>query len=149
MTLHDAAITRLSQWWRRNTRTGYGYALGASIHGGPPEFHGVRAVRSMILWAGVLPVAAVAGIWVTRGWSILLLFAVYLAQGVRMVLRNRHSDRRPADVRAMVLFTMLGKFPQLLGVVRFWIDRARGIRGGIIEYKGGPTPTSTAKASVP
>ena len=31
MALHDAAITRFSQWWRRHVRSGYAYAEGASL----------------------------------------------------------------------------------------------------------------------
>lgn len=33
MTLHDAAMTRFSQWWRRTLRSGHAYAEGAWIHG--------------------------------------------------------------------------------------------------------------------
>ena len=37
MTLHDAAITRFGQWWWRNMRSGYAFALGAELHGAPPS----------------------------------------------------------------------------------------------------------------
>ena len=35
MTLHDAAMTRLSQWWKRSMRGGHAYAEGASLRLGP------------------------------------------------------------------------------------------------------------------
>ncbi|BBH45959.1 hypothetical protein KU43P_24360 [Pseudomonas sp. KU43P] len=37
MTLHDAAMTRFSQWWRRCIRGGYAFAEGAYLHGYPPS----------------------------------------------------------------------------------------------------------------
>ena len=32
-TLHDAAMTRLDQWWRREKRCGHGYAQVSDLHG--------------------------------------------------------------------------------------------------------------------
>ena len=37
MTLHDAAMTCFSQWWRRAVRAGYSYGQGAHLHGSPPS----------------------------------------------------------------------------------------------------------------
>ena len=37
MTLHDAAITDFTQWWRRTMRSGYAFAQGAYLHGAPPN----------------------------------------------------------------------------------------------------------------
>ena len=45
MTLHDAAMTRLAQWWKRAKRAGHAYAEGAALHGAPPERHWVRETR--------------------------------------------------------------------------------------------------------
>ena len=33
MTLHDAAMTRFSQFWKRAKRAGHAYAEGAAVHG--------------------------------------------------------------------------------------------------------------------
>src|SRR6202021_1911340 len=37
MTLHDAAITRLRQWWLRMVRAGHAFAEVSHLHGAPPE----------------------------------------------------------------------------------------------------------------
>jgi Predicted glycosyltransferases len=50
MAIHDAQMTRFSQWWKRHLRAGYAYAQGASLHGKPPENHWVRETRSIWLW---------------------------------------------------------------------------------------------------
>ena len=39
MTLHDAAMTRFSQWWRRSKRAGFAFAEGAHLHGASQERH--------------------------------------------------------------------------------------------------------------
>src|SRR5487761_1699046 len=55
MTLHDAALDRFSQWWKRMIRGGYAYARGADLHGAPPERHWVRECRSIWAWGAGLP----------------------------------------------------------------------------------------------
>ena len=57
MTLHDAAMTRFGQWWRRSVRAGYAFAQGAHLHGAPPERHWVRESRRAWLWGVWLPLA--------------------------------------------------------------------------------------------
>jgi len=41
MTLHDAAMTRLAQWWQRTLRGGYAFAHGAHLHGAGKDRHWV------------------------------------------------------------------------------------------------------------
>ena len=82
MTLHDAAMTRVRQWWRRTMRGGYAYAEGAARHGGGPERYWVREVRSNWLWGLALPVGALALAVPTGGWS-LLAGGGYLVLGFR------------------------------------------------------------------
>ena len=49
MTLHDIAMTRFGQWWRRCVRTGYAYPDLMHLHGKAPERHFVREVRSILI----------------------------------------------------------------------------------------------------
>src|SRR4051794_35223241 len=37
MTLHDMAMTRFGQWWKRAVRAGHAFTEGAAMHGAPPE----------------------------------------------------------------------------------------------------------------
>ena len=74
MTLHDMAMTRFGQWWRRCVRAGFAYAEGAALHGRGPERHWVRDVRSILFWGIGLPAAAAC--WPagrSRGLSLALL----------------------------------------------------------------------------
>ena len=79
MTLHDAAMTRFGQWWRRNVRAGYAYAEGVRLHGAPPERHWVREWRSAWFWGAGLPLAIVLFAAIV-GPVALWAFAIYPLQ---------------------------------------------------------------------
>ena len=44
VAIHDAAITRFSQWWMRAVRSGYGCIQGTRLYGGMPNHSGVRPI---------------------------------------------------------------------------------------------------------
>ena len=73
MVLHDIAMTRFGQWWRRASRCGHAYADGAARHGSGPERHFVRQTRSLVFWGAVVPVLALGAAWWSRGLSLVLL----------------------------------------------------------------------------
>jgi hypothetical protein len=45
------------------------------------------------------------------------------------------TPRRP-PLTAYTFFTVLGKFPQAIGQAKYFLDRRRGRRSRVIEYKG-------------
>jgi GT2 family glycosyltransferase len=134
MTLHDAAMLRFTQWWKRTVRSGYAFAQGAHLHGNPPERHWVRESRRAWFWGLVLPVALIVltalvpwlGYWVLFAWLI------YPAQMVRLALRGPGSG---AARRARAIFQVLGKFAEAMGQLRFVAHRLSGRQGRLIEYK--------------
>jgi GT2 family glycosyltransferase len=130
MTLHDAAMTRFGQYWKRAQRAGHAYAEGAAMHGAPPERHGVAGRNRALIWGAGLPVAIlVAGlIW---PWAFLGVL-IYPAQVIRIALTQGPTGRA-GWIRA--LFLTVEKFPQARGVIGYALDRLRGRRGGLIEYK--------------
>ena len=83
MTVHDAALTRFGQWWKRNVRAGHAYAEGAALHGRRAERHWVRETRSNWFWGACVPAVAVGSAPVTAGLSLALLGA-YGALGARI-----------------------------------------------------------------
>ena len=88
MTLHDAAMTRFGQWWRRMLRAGHAYAEGAARHGRGPERHWVRETRSNWLWGLGVPFFGLALAAPTGGISLLLLLS-YPVLAVRIYLGSR------------------------------------------------------------
>jgi GT2 family glycosyltransferase len=127
MAVHDAAISRFGQWWRRALRAGYAFAQGAALHGAPPERLGVRESRSAWLWGLVIPVAALAAIPWWGAWSAIALLA-YPLQVARLALRGARS---PGENWRHAAFLVLGKFPELLGQLKFRLER----HPRLIEYK--------------
>ena len=131
MTLHDAAITRLGQWWKRTMRSGYAYAEGAHLHGAPPEKHRVKESRRVWLWGLGIPVlTACLTIWFGL-WCMLLLL-IYPMQIVRLALRGTRSL---SENCWRALFLVLGKFPEAAGQMKFIYNRLAGKTAKLIEYK--------------
>jgi GT2 family glycosyltransferase len=131
MAWHDAAMTRFPQWWRRTRRAGHAYAEGAALHGAPPERHYVAERRRALLWGLALPLLAVAG--ALLHWSLALLLLAYPLQIARLWVRHRRE--RGAAPLARAFFLVLGRFPEALGVLGFWLRRWRAGPTHLIEYK--------------
>jgi GT2 family glycosyltransferase len=131
MTLHDAAMDRFGQWWRRALRSGYGCAQLVHLHGAPPERHFVAAARSAWIWGLCIPLAiGLLSIW-TRWWALGLLI-VYPLQIVRIARRGRFSAYENW-VRAASFVVI--KFPEMLGQIKYAFDQFRHVQRGLIEYK--------------
>jgi GT2 family glycosyltransferase len=134
MTLHDAAITELSQWWRRAVRSGHAYAEGAAKHGAPPERHWVRETRRIVFWGAALPALALGAAPFTAGLS-LGLFAGYPISAYRAYRAVRRRGVPLESAAAYAAFMTLAKGAELQGALQYWRNEARGRRGGLIEYK--------------
>lgn len=109
MGLHDAAMTRFGQWWRRNARSGHATAEALDLRGGWSDRAARRPVLSNVLWA--LPV--LWPLWPLLWWRV-------------------WRTRRDA---AHATFIVLGKLPHLQGQLRYWRRRRRGDVPRLIEYK--------------
>ncbi len=131
MTRHDAAMTRFGQWWRRTQRAGFAYAEGVRLHGEPPERHWVREARSAWVWGACIPFA-IAVLAVFLGPPALLGLLVYPLQVVRLALQRPGVDNARW---ARALFLVLGKFPEVQGVIKSWWMHLRQRRAVLIEYK--------------
>lgn len=109
MTLHDAAMTRFGQWWKRNVRAGHAYAENFWRHGAAPESFNRQNVVSNYVWGQPL------------AWPLwpLLWFKVY---------RRRKS-------KPYATFVTLSKLPQAIGQLKFQWNRMTGKQAKIIEYK--------------
>jgi len=130
MTLHDANMTRFSQWWKRNVRSGYAFALGAHLHGSSPEQHWVSEVRRGRVWGLYIPLIILVAMSFNPLFAF--MFAVYPLQVIRIALKNGITN---ANNWVYALYVTLGKFPELQGQARFYRNLLFKSRSGIIEYK--------------
>ena len=136
MTLHDASMTKFSQYWKRAKRAGHAYAQGADMHGAPPERHGIKQTRSAIVWGLILPMIALALAWWTLGISILVYFLLACAQLFRIAKYEQSRGRSKQDAWVLARFIMIAKFPQASGVLLYWRRKLTNKQATLIEYKG-------------
>jgi len=134
MTLHDMAMTRFSQWWKRCMRSGYAYAEGAAMHGSLPDRHWVREIRRIVLWGIVITLMILGLAWPTRGMSLLLCLA-YPLQVAWIARRQGKAGLPPRDAWLYGAACVVGRFPNIVGAVRYWYGRLTGQYQALIEYK--------------
>ena len=134
MTLHDANITRFSQWWRRTVRSGHAYAEGFALHRREPGAYFAKQVRSNLVWGVLLPALCLALLWLWPlvGASFLLGYPLLAA---RVFLSSRQRGLSPRDAWPFALFCVLGKIPSGYGQLRYWTKTILGQRSSLIEYK--------------
>jgi glycosyltransferase involved in cell wall biosynthesis len=130
MTLHDAAMTKCSQWWNRAVRSGYAFALGSSIHGQSEERYWVKETQRSLVWGFLLPILIMISMFVTP--LFLTLWLLYFAQIIRVGLSRSDLGRLKFVWATGVV---LCKFPEALGALRFWFNKITASTANIIEYK--------------
>ena len=131
MTHHDAAMTRLGQWWARAKRAGYAYANGNALNGGPPEHYWRRETLRAVLFGGALPAVSILGALVIHP-AVLSGLLYFPVQALRIYARAGHLDQGRA---AWALSCAFARLPECQGVVAYWINRLRRRDGTLIEYK--------------
>jgi glycosyltransferase involved in cell wall biosynthesis len=132
MTLHDAAMIRFSQWWRRSVRAGYAYALGASIHGAPPERHWVRESRRSWIWGFFIPALGVLSALAGCFKFSIAVSIIFVLQWLRLFINGRGNRRLRIS---SATFLIIGKFAEFTGQVRFLSHRIMRRKSQLIEYK--------------
>jgi GT2 family glycosyltransferase len=145
MTLHDAALTRFSEWWKRAVRAGHAYAELFVMH----RYWG-REVRSVVVYALVVPALALGLSRLTLGLS-LGLFATHGLLYFRVRRHRLVKGDSPGDAALYARFCVIAKYAHLLGLARYATNRILGRRPKIIEYKspsqsaqgGGTKPVTT------
>ncbi|MDO8883783.1 MAG: glycosyltransferase [Pseudotabrizicola sp.] len=124
MTLHDAALVRFGQWWKRMVRSGHAFAEGAELHGAGPERHWVVENRRALKWGVAGPlIVIIAGLFHPAGWALAL---AYPAQVLRLSRRGGWT---------WALLTVAGRFAEATGALGFYLGQAFGRRRKLIEYK--------------
>lgn len=142
MSLHDAAITRFAQWWNRTRRSGHAYGELAYLHPDARIPNWPRQVRSIVAWGGVMTGALLGTIILAltknRWWwiAVLLVFIPWPARMLQLAMRQRRRGLSTRVARASGTLLMLGKLPQLLGLIGYYRNRLVGRASRLIEYKG-------------
>jgi GT2 family glycosyltransferase len=134
MTLHDAAMTRFGQFWKRNVRAGHAFAEVTWLHRGESLQIWRREMRSNWVWGLLVPLLAVLAAYPTYGLSLLLLL-FYPLLGYRIFRYRRRCADSVSDARLYAVFVVIGKFAQAAGQVKYHVNRLLARRSALIEYK--------------
>lgn len=134
MTLHDAAMTQFSQWWKRSIRYGWAVAEGLAMHGSSSERYMRRESVGGWLWGILMPLLALSFIPVTAGFSLLLFGGYVVLMGRIYRYRLSQGDLAP-HARLYAFFCIISKFPQSLGQLKYRFNQWRGQPATLIEYK--------------
>ncbi|MCA8964174.1 MAG: glycosyltransferase family 2 protein [Planctomycetes bacterium] len=136
MTMHDARITRVRQWWKRSERTGHAYGQISSMHRGPiRDPHHENSQRRVIVWGIVLPLVLLAAAVPTKGLSLLGLL-LYAVPVLRAIGHGRQRGWSGREARIYAVLCVLARFPEAVGVLRWHWRRLTGRAPTLIEYKG-------------
>jgi hypothetical protein len=153
MTLHDAAMTKISQWWKRNVRGGHAYAQGFAMHGGPPENCYRKEMRSVAFWARIpliltiVTVGLMLAIAPRWSWVGLIPLLGYLLLATKAALYRARRGDHVGDAMLYGVAVTAAKFPQAVGIQKFRRAQKRGLRNTIIEYKEPARPLSVVQGS--
>ena len=146
MTLHDAKMTKFSQFWKRSVRGGWAYAEGFAMHGKPPEKHCVRQYYNTWFYGAILPILLLLLALPTLGLSLLMGVVIYSRHiwKVRNDRLWRGDDRYHALTYAKL--ATIAKLPEAIGQMKYWLTRWRGKQATLIEYKPQGTKAQTGEA---
>ncbi len=133
MTMHDAAMFRLRQWWQRSKRAGHAYAGNYRRHK-QGKFR-LAELKSACFWGFGFPLFVIlSSIFLSP--LALLLFFVYPLQVLRIAWRaSLQQPTIPWRYHFLYACNCVGsKFPHVAGI----LDEIRSHRRGLvqlIEYK--------------
>jgi GT2 family glycosyltransferase len=147
MTLHDLAMTSITQWWKRTVRSGHALAQLAHTHGHAPLYLYQKQWRSTFFWILAVPLVILL-LSLLSAWALLLFPLAYATLAARIMrYRLRRGDDRDSAI-LYAFFTTLGKFPQLLGMATFYRNLWRKRQSTLIEYKPALTSANPASAAI-
>ena len=129
MTRHDADMHRFGQWWARAVRAGHAFAQVGTLF--PDHWRAER--RRVLVYGLALPISILLAL-ATQPWLAVLLALAYplnLSRTAQGLAAEGVQDHR----WALAGLLTLSKFPNLVGMARFWYRRATGAQMRLIEYK--------------
>lgn len=140
MTFHDAAISSIKQWWKRELRTGYG-GLDVQLRFGLQDFSQINS--SARLWALGWPLSiflsGMIGWWLSGGVFAFkfagMIFLLMPLQIMRVAWKGWRQSLAPRDALAYGAILMVSKWHQVLGQVMKIREHRYRQDGVLIEYK--------------
>jgi cellulose synthase/poly-beta-1,6-N-acetylglucosamine synthase-like glycosyltransferase len=142
MTMHDLAMYKFSQYWRRSIRTGYAYAEISTIYAHTSDPLWKAESRSNIIRGVFWLYGPIFGVVLTVLFGSLLPLTMFLLAALALLGRTAAKARtKTSSTKLLVAYSLhshLQQIPILFGQWRYQKQRRRGGNSAIIEYKSVP-----------
>jgi glycosyltransferase involved in cell wall biosynthesis len=135
MALHDAAMYKFQQWWKRSVRGGWANAEGYALYGNAPEKYRKKEHFSGYLWGFIVPLLSLSLLWFTHGLSLLFCLGYILLFFKIYRYRLQKFNDTVDNARLYAFWCTFSKFPQFIGQCTYWWKRLRNKQATLIEYK--------------
>lgn len=139
MTLHDLAINRWSQYWRRSVRTGHAYAEVSNLLRDTPEPLWKEAAaknwRNAAIIIGLAGLSLLVSVLKLTLWPLLLFLGFFLAISLRSAWKNRWKTSDKLTLFWYGLHSQFQHLPIAVGQLNYYWLRHKGQRQRLIEYK--------------
>ena len=134
MTLHDAAITHFSQWWKRVSRGGFAFASVCWMHRNSQPKKWVRETLRPVFWGILLPLILLVGLIVGNATLVFLPMMLWILLCIKITAR---SLKQMPLVKALqyASFMLMAKFAEAVGVAKWAKERLFNQQSQLIEYK--------------
>lgn len=127
MALHDADMKKFAQFWTRSVRAGYTFAEG--VHRLGREC--IKERNRALIWGLCIPVFFIVAPFLL-GPIVLLGVLIYPLQ----ILRLAHKvNFGVVNSLVYAFFETLGKFPEMVGILKYYLCLVIGKKSDLIEYK--------------
>lgn len=139
MTVHDLAITRWSQYWRRAVRAGHAYAeVSQRLKNSTFPLWRAEARKSLI-HATILFILLCSGlglaIYLKSVLPFLAVIGIFLLLSVRTAWKVRWKSKHWLTLILYGIHSQFQHIPIAFGQLGYYYLRWRGKRRGLIEYK--------------
>ena len=139
MTKHDLAITRWQQYWKRSTRAGHAFAeVSDKFQQSDQPFWLAESRRNRnrgITLLSMFSIGVGASVLYQNPVPIFLAGAALIALALRSAWKARWKS---TDRVALLLYgfhSHLQQLPIFLGQLQYWLNRRKGKRSMLLEYK--------------
>jgi len=139
MTLHDLAITRGSQYWRRAVRAGHAYAeVSTRLHNTDYPLWQREArknLRQASVLIGLFLVGIITSLTVTSSVPILLSIGAFLLLSARSAWKSRWKSHNILTLWLYGVHSQFQQIPIAVGQLTYYYHRWHGRQRQLIEYK--------------
>jgi len=134
MGLHDAAITRFSQWWKRVSRGGFAFASVSWMYRNAEQKIWVRETLRPVFWGIILPLVFIFGLLTQMTSLIVLPPILILLLWVKITAKSLNTMSAIQSAK-YGFFMVMAKFAEAMGVLKWLKDKMLQKRSTLIEYK--------------